>query len=159
MFYSLTFEKKVNGNSVSKNTWNDWHLIPSSRPDISIPSRNLNFVDIPGRDGSLDISEYLAGRPTLSDRTGSWEFIVVSEYDGKDVDLRSWLVRKNELITFLDGSVMKVRMEELPGYYYEGRVYTEPNSWKTGSNFSTITFAYRLKPYKYNASTGKEAGI
>lgn len=160
MFYSLTFYKKsISGSVYIRNTWDNWHLIPSSRTDISYPARTFNYVDIPGRDGALDITDYLSGKPNLSDRTGTWEFIVVSEYEGETVDSRPWISRKKEVSDFLDGSIIRVVMEDLPGYYYEGRIYTEPNFWKTGQSFSTITISYRLKPYKYNIETGKEAGL
>lgn len=179
MFYSLTFAKDppsqsigtaiqydpatgetvVDGVSFSANTWSDWHLIPSSRPDIVLPSKKTNYVDIPGRDGSLDLTNYLTGKPSISDRSGTWEFIVVREYEGVIVDSRSWIERKNEITEFLDGSVINVFYEEMPGYYYRGRVYVDSNGWRTGANYSTITITYRLKPYKINSSTGEEAGL
>lgn len=159
MFHSIYFDKMVNGTRIARNTWTDWHLIPSSRPDIQLPSRKMNFVDIPGKDGSLDMSNYLTGRPMFDDRSGTWEFIVVQEYDGKDVDTRSWIVRKNELTDFFDGSFIAVRLEDQPGYFYRGRVYIDANGWKTGPSFSTVTISYRLDPYKKDVNTGEESGL
>lgn len=153
-FHSIIFTK----NGVSKNTWNDFHLIPSSRPDIVIPSRAFKYVDIPGRSGSLDLSEYLTGStPTYSDRSGAFEFVVIREYDGQIIDNRSWIERKQELMTFFDGSIMNLKLEDNPSYYYIGRVSIE--GWQTGESFSTININYRLKPFKYNSTDGQEAGI
>lgn len=153
-FHSIIFTK----NNVNKNTWNDFHLIPSSRPDIAIPARSFKYVDIPGRSGSLDLSDYLTGNNvTYSDRSGTFEFVVIREYAGVVIDGRSWVDRKNELVNFFDGSVMNVKLEDDTSYYYTGRVTVE--SWQTGEAFSTITVNYRLQPFKYNSSNGQEAGI
>lgn len=153
-FHSIIFTK----NGVDKNTWNDFHLIPSSRPDVAIPSRAFKYVDIPGRSGSLDLSEYLTGtNPTYSDRSGGFEFVVIREYGGIVIDNRSWIERKRELVNFFDGSIMNVKLEDDPSYYYTGRITVE--NWQTGDAFSSVTINYRLKPFKYDSTTELEAGI
>ena len=43
MYHSITF-----GN---KNTWNDWHLIPTSRPVFGLPSLKKKTLDIQGGAG------------------------------------------------------------------------------------------------------------
>ena len=68
MYHSITFG--------DKNTWDDWHLIPSTRPLVNPPSRKKNTVDIPGADGSLDLSNVVSGHPVYENRSGSFEFIV-----------------------------------------------------------------------------------
>jgi hypothetical protein len=154
MYHSITFTKGV----AIKNTWDDFHLIPSSRPDVTVPQRTLKYVDIPGKSGSLDLSDYLTGGSLqYSDRSGSWEFIVIQDYEGRTVDSRSWVARKAELTAFFDGSVMNVTLEDNPGYYYKGRVTID--SWKTGQSYSAVTVNYRFHPYKFNASNNEEAGI
>lgn len=140
------------------NSWNDFYLIPSSRPNIAQPSRSFKYVDIPGRSGSLDLTTYLNGNtPVYSDRTGSIEFVVIREYNGRVIDNRPWYDRKQELVDFFDGRVMRIQLEDDPRYYYEGRVTLE--SWQTGESFSSATIQYHLAPYKYDSETGQEAGI
>lgn len=157
MFYSIEFTKVANGIQIVQNTWEDLHLIPSSRPEVTIPSRAFKMVEIPGRDGGLDLSDYLIGRPTYSMRNGSWEYIVVEDYEGRTVDERSWVERRLIMNGFFDGSEMKVRfVDYMPNYYYKGRVYVE--GWRTGPSFSTVTIGYQLNPYKYDLS-GTEAGL
>ena len=151
-FHSIIFTK----NSVTKNTWNDFHLIPSSRPDVAIPARTFKYVDIPGRVGSLDLTDYLTGAPSYADRSGTFEFVVIKEYDGQIIDNRSWIARKNELLSFFDGSQMRVRLEDDNTHYYIGRVTME--TWTTGEAFSTASLNYRLSPVKYNLNE-TEAGI
>ncbi len=43
MYHSITI-----GN---KNTWDDWHLIPATRPLFNPPTVKTNMVNIPGGDG------------------------------------------------------------------------------------------------------------
>ena len=57
MYHSITIG--------TKNTWDDWHLIPKSRPLVNPPSVKTNVVDIPGGDGALDLSTALSGRLQL----------------------------------------------------------------------------------------------
>lgn len=56
-----------------KNTWDDWHIVPSSRPVIKPPTKKTNYLDIPGADGNLDLSEALTGYPVYNNREGSIE--------------------------------------------------------------------------------------
>lgn len=142
MYHSINF---VDGN-ISRNTWDNWHLIPSSRPVVARPTTNYKYIDIPGTDGSLDITDYLVGRPTYSDCSGSFEFYVENDYG-------DWAARKSELSTFLNGRRMKMILEDDPDYYYMGRFTL--NQWKAGANFSSVTIDYRVEPYKYRSSNGE----
>ena len=129
MYHSITF---IKGNEQA-NTWEDWHLIPSSRPTLSPPGVQTNFVSIPGRMGALDFSEYLTGDVQYSDRSGSFEFLV-------DNDHEYWVSIKNKIVDFLHGNVMKMVLEDDPEYYYEGRFTVD--SWKSESWNSKIVINY-----------------
>lgn len=142
MYHSLIF---VDGNN-SRNTWDNWHLIPSSRPVVSRPNVTLRYVDVPGKDGQLDISDYLIGRPTYSSCNGSFEFYVANDYG-------NWASRKSELSEFLNGRKMKMFLEDDPQYYYLGRFTFK--EWRAGPNFSSVVIEYTVEPYKYLASNGK----
>lgn len=141
MYHSLTFTK----GSTSRNTWTNWHLIPSSRPTVARPSPAYKYIEIPGMDGSIDISGYLTGKPYYSDCTGSFEFYVANDY-------AVWTELKRILSTFLDGSEMQMVMEDDPDYYYSGRFFM--SEWKSEETNSVITIEYRVKPYKYRVSDG-----
>lgn len=56
------------------DTWEDWHLIPSSKTVIAPPSIQDNTVDIPGINGTIDMSSTLLGYPLYKNRTGSLDF-------------------------------------------------------------------------------------
>ena len=121
------------------NTWTDWHLIPTSRQSVVAPQHNAQLISIPGRNGSLDISDYLTGGPTFGDRAGSWEFYVDNGHE-------YWMSIKYKIFDFLHGKRLKCVLEDDPAYYYIGRFNV---NWKDGPNWSSVTINYTLEPYKY----------
>lgn len=131
MYHSITLG--------DKNTWDDWHLIPKSRPLFNPPSVKTNYIEIPGGDGSLDLTTALAGRPVYKNRTGSWEFYVENGF-------KDWAVLYSEIMTYLHGRKLKAILEDDPDYYYEGRFAV--NAWKSDPNWSIITIDYEVSPYK-----------
>lgn len=131
MYHSITLG--------DKNTWDDWHLIPKSRPLFNPPSVKTNYIEIPGGDGSLDLTTALAGRPVYKNRTGSWEFYVENGF-------KDWAVLYSEIMTYLHGKKLKAILEDDPDYYYEGRFAV--NAWKSDPNWSIITIDYEVAPYK-----------
>ena len=151
MYHSITFG--------DKNTWTDWHLVPSSRPVINPPKPKVQYVDIPGADGSIDITESLAGRPVFEDREGSLDFIVLNDFNVDNYNY-NWIDVYTSIMQYLHGRRMKMILEDDPNYYYDGRFTV--NSWKSDQNNSTITIDYRVSPYKYevmNAITAADFEI
>lgn len=147
MYHSITFG--------SMNTWDDWHLVPSSRPVIAPPKPKTQYVDIPGADGSIDVTEALAGRPVFGDREGSIELIVLNQFNveahGIDNYDYNWVDVFSGIMQYLHGRFMHMVLEDDPNYYYEGRFEVE--SWTTGQYNSSITIGYHLAPYKYRLTT------
>ncbi len=140
MYHSITIG--------DKNTWDDRHLIPASRPLFNPPTIKENMVDIPGGDGVLDLTASLAGRPTYNNRTGSWTFYVQNGF-------KDWTVLYSEIMTYLHGQEFKAVLEDDPAYYYEGRFSV--NQWKSDKDYSQIVINYNVEPYKKEISnTGKE---
>ena len=123
----------------NKNTWDDWHLVPSSRPSFAMPQVKTSYIDLPGGDGVLDLTTSLTGRPMYGNRQGSFEFIVMNDYG-------EWYERYSDIATYLHGKEYRAILDDDPEYYYEGRFAV--NQWKTGKNYSTITINYNVGPYK-----------
>ena len=122
-----------------KNTWDDWHLVPTSRPLVTPPNVNTSYVTVPGASGSLDLTEALTGYPTYSNRSGSWEFLVMNGYG-------EWYARYSEIMAYLHGKKMRAILDDDPNYYYEGRFSVA--SWSSPKNWSHITINYNVGPYK-----------
>lgn len=142
MYHSITFG--------DKNTWTDWHLVPSSRPVINPPKPKVQYVDIPGADGSIDLTESLAGRPVFSDREGSLDFIVLNDLNVDNYNY-NWIEVYTSIMQYLHGRRMKMILEDEPNYYYEGRF--DVNNWSSDQNNSTISINYHLSPYKYEVTS------
>lgn len=140
MFHSVNFG--------DKNSWDDWRLIPSSRPFIAPPPVQTKFVEIPGMDGSYDMTDWLAGRPTYQNRSGAIEFVIAD-------DSKSWATIYSEIMNYLHGKSMRLTLEDDPGYYYEGRFAV--SQWKSDKWYSMISITYSLYPWKRVInSTGEE---
>lgn len=153
MYYSIDFgDFDTNGDFVSQaNTWEDWHLIPSSRPTIVTPQPKTNFVKIPGRQGTLDLSNYLHGdRPIYGIRTGSIEFYVMNGYE-------NWMDIRRKMATVLHGKRIKMVLEDEPDYYYEGRF--KFSQWNSEPNFSKVSIEYQLNPFKYRVDHSSTEGV
>lgn len=131
MYHSITFG--------DKNTWDDWHLIPSTRPVFNPPMLKSKYIDIPGLNGVLDISELFPGRPVFASRKGSLEFIVPPDH-------LSWEMAYSNIQLSLHGKLLRAVLEDDPEYFYEGRFAIK--DWAPGKNFSTITIDYNVFPYK-----------
>ena len=121
------------------NTWDDWHIVPASRPLIAAPQVKTSYVSLPGGDGSIDLTEVLAGRPTYDRRTGSWEFIVMNDYG-------DWYERYSEIMAYLQGKQHRIVLDDDPGYYYYGRLSV--NEWRSEAYWSRIVINYNVDPYK-----------
>ena len=138
MYHSITIGER--------NTWADWHLIPATRPLVNPPPVKTNMIEIPGADGTLDLTESMAGRATYGDRTGSWTFYV-------DNDHGNWAYIYSDIMAYLHGKQLTCFLEDDPVFYYEGRFSV--NQWLSESWNSKIVINYEVGPYKlYSLDTG-----
>lgn len=122
------------------NSWDTWHLVPSSRPTPSIPEPRTNFVTIPGRNGSLDLSEALTGGMIYEDRELDMEFIVLDQG-------MYWMDVYQDVVSKIHGKRMKIRLVDDPEYYYMGRVTV--GEFTSNSDYSSISITCQLEPFKY----------
>lgn len=140
MYHSVLF-----GN---KNTWDDWRLVPSSRPYVSPPEPKVEQVDIPGSDGVLDLTNALNQFVNYKNRTGSIEFTLMNQLYAQGADAEDWEVVYSKIMNHLQGKKMNMILEDDPLYYYYGRYRV--SSFKSGNHNSTITIDYDVEPYKRN---------
>lgn len=153
-YHSITFG--------DKNTWDDWHLVPSSRPVFSPPALKKRSLEIPGASGSLDLTEMPSGYPTFENREGSIEFYVINDPDDvhelwRKKDYGLWYDRYSTIMAYLHGQRMKAIIEDDRRYYYIGRFTV--NEWRSEKDYSKIVIDYDLEPYKWSVSTSTEAWL
>ena len=154
-YHSITIGDDTNGY---KNTWDDWHLVPSSRPLISPPPVKESFIELVGGDGYLDLTEDLQRKPVYGNRSGSWEFIVIN--DGQlpsSVPYRKWTVLYSDIMRWLHGKKYYIILNDEPGWYYIGRLTV--NSWDSKPGNSMINIRYIVEPYKRKVSNPNQKKI
>lgn len=143
MYHSLI----INVGEDYINTWDDWFLIPSSRPVISPPIERTKFVTVPGRDGNLDYSQSVSGKPTFDNRTGKIEFYLENDIPGWD-----WETAYTTICETLKGQRVRMALEDNPAHYYEGLIWV--NQYKSAKGHSTITLEYNLHPTMKTLNVG-----
>lgn len=125
-----------------KHTYDDWHLIPSPIPIITPAVPKYSFTDIPGMNGSLDLTETLQDYIAYQNREGSWTFYVENDKEETWAELLSIIANDTA------GRRLKIVLEDDPNWYYMGRVSV--NTWASEQIASKITLNYILEPFKYS---------
>lgn len=162
----LTFEL-VSGNSITDYyTYDSWGLIPDGRLIVNPPDVRENYIEIPGRNGELDLSEIQTGSVQLKNRTGSWDFFIVPYgyasisggtargFPGNAFStamLNTTPAQMAQTIFgILHGKTVKVWLDDDLNHYYSGRVKIK--SWPPGKTYSKITIDYNLAPNTLSGS-------
>lgn len=122
-----------------KHSWKDWHLVPSSAVFVPPPKARTEYLDIPGTNGKLDISDILTGYPTYECRSGSFSFVYLPEFGPTDK-------LYEDILNTVHGKRMKVILTDEPEYYYEGRISVK--EFTRGKDYTNVTFEYTFDPFK-----------
>ena len=129
-FYNNTY--RIN---TPKFTWTDFHLIPESRPSISIPKANYTIAQIPNSNNRVNITDYMPGGQTFESRTGEWRFYI--DHD----QWPSWTSSHYDLDEYFNGSKMLVLLNN-QNDIYEGRIIL--SSYEVNDNYSRVSIEYDL---------------
>ena len=129
------------------HSWNDWHLIPASKPVIAPPKVKSKMIDIPGTHGSINLTYVLTGWPMYENRTGSLEFILAPGF-------LSWENTKSMIMDEIQGRSVHVILGDNPEYYYDGLVWVD--ALKSDAKLNSITINYDLYPFKRSIITSDQ---
>lgn len=143
-FYSINeFEDWETLHRTAYNTWTHFHMIPTSRPVFALPELKSTYVEIPGRDGSLDLTSKLGfpNLPRYGMRKGTWDFLVPST-------LSRWPNDYQALANAVHGLTKMVVCDDDPNYYYRGRITIDKWDNATDGNGNKVTLGYTLEPFK-----------
>lgn len=130
------------GTDNESHSWEDWGLVPTSRPFVAIPSIKERSIDIPGSNGKVDLSDIPLGMPVYNNRQGSWTFNIAHDIHGME-----WQEHLSLLTSYFHGQKHTFTLADDKSYYYQGRLFLE--SYSAGQNFSTITIKYDVHPFKW----------
>lgn len=120
----------------------DLNLILS---EVSIPPAKpkTNYIDIPGADGSVDLTE-ANGEVKYSDRDCKFTF---SMNPAGDVSEQAWEDRKTEVSNALNGLVFKITLDKDPDFFYFGRCTVD--EYASDKQKRQIVVSAKVQPYKY----------
>lgn len=122
------------------NTYDDWHIVPASRPLISPPAIKTEYLEVPGAMGALDYTGVLTGSVPLKDRTGTWNFYVLNGYE-------AWFLKYSDIMNKIQGKKFRIWLEDDPDHYYIGRLRL--SSWQSVKDYSQIQITYQVDPQRY----------
>lgn len=112
---------------------------------IAIPTQKRNTLQIPGKNGQIDLSTVLTKVPVYDNRSGSFEFVVDNNYPNES---GNWADKYEAIVNALHGRRMKVQLVDDPGWYYIGNI--QVGEWKATHPWASVTINYDLEPYKYD---------
>ena len=131
----------MNTNGVTfgnKHSINDWDLLMVSK-SIGEAVPKTNYIEIPGSDGSKDLTDYF-GDIRYSDRNLQFSFDIFS-------DSSNWWNIKKEITNYLQGKKMKIILDQDANYYFLGRCFVSNFTHET--SVAHITIDATCDPYKY----------
>ena len=113
--------------------------IPPAKPKTT-------FVNVPGADGSLDLTE-ANGEVRFSDRSLKFTFTIVPD------EHSTYEERRTEAVNFLDGRRCKITLDRDDEYYFLGRCSID--NYKADRNNHQITVKATVSPYKFKQDITK----
>ena len=122
------------------HSYDDLNLILSN-VDIPPAEAKTNYVDVPGKNGSADLTE-ASGRVRFKDRDIKLTFTVLP---GDDFEQK-----KSEVSGMLNGRRCRIVLDKDPEWYWEGRCGID--SYASNRNVGQIVVASTVRPYKRRRS-------
>lgn len=123
------------------HSYRDLNLI-LSRVEVAPAAPKTNYVDIPGADGSIDLSEAL-GEVKFYDRTIKLTFTM---NPGGDLSEAAWEAKKTQVSNCLNGLPCKITLDKDPGYYWKGRATVD--EYQSTKRLRQFVVSVAVKPYK-----------
>lgn len=105
--------------------------------EVSPAEPKMNLVNVPGADGSKDLSTLPAGRVTYKDRKITWTFAL---YPGDN-----WDQKHHQVSNALNGLERRITLDSDPDYYYIGRLAVK--KYKLDGLLRQITVEATCRPY------------
>lgn len=133
---------------------NKWHSYDDfgliyREGDIPLPEPRTEFIEIPYRDGALDLSApYGEEYVTYGDRILSLTFTTMTYR-------QEFMARFARLAKKILGRRMKVILDKDPNYYYIGRV-TSFSPVEVAGDTATSTVTVEVGPYRYSIYTAND---
>lgn len=133
-----------------RHSLNDLNLILTSMK-IGIPEPKTSYIDVPGRNGRIDVTEYVLDAPVFDNRKLEFKFTF-----NRKVDKESWEVWKSRILNHIHGKKVQIVLDNTPSWYYLGRVAIEAEE-DEGIIMSVIIKA-EADPFQYSYIASEKGG-
>lgn len=125
-----------------RHSWDDWRLVPASKPIFPPPEQKLTLIEIPGADGVVDLSTALTGHPVYKNRETTFRFYVTG-----DANATYALV-----LNYLHGKILDIVLTDEPDRTYTGRCAVSDFAVPSDGSPPTISIDCSVAPYKTSGS-------
>ena len=127
----------------TEHTLRDWKAAITNVDIISVPEANTVILEVPGRNGNLDLSEALTGDVTYRNREIKLEL-------ASSVNLQTWYEKCLHIFNTYHGKNVTVIFDDDPDHYYNGRAsVSDPQRVRNGGAF---IFTVNAEPFRYSVT-------
>lgn len=138
-YHYAEFTRDGGTEEVTYNSYMDWGLYLEEPVTVSAPKPNTYMVEVPGRNGSLDLTESAIGSVTYQDREMVFPFVCRKKRN-------EWGAIYQKLLNAVHGKHCKITCSDDPDYYYEGRVTVE--EWGASGKMAFPEVRAVVRPFK-----------
>ena len=131
-----------------KHTLKDWNL-GWTAITLGFPEPKTYEQDVPGADGTLDITEAVTGGDVKYKNRS-----LTLEFETPDEDFFEWGSIVSDIANYLVGKKMKIILDTDPSFYYIGRLTIDVE--KTDRINGKLVMSGEVDPYKYEVASSLE---
>lgn len=113
--------------------------------EIKMPSIKKQIINVPGRDGEIDLSEF-TGRLCYENRDIKMKFTLLNK--------KNIMQQASDIFDALHSRRVKIIFSDDSDYYYVGRLSVE--TFKLDRNLGVITISADCEPWKYKKTVTKK---
>ena len=131
----------VEGTNTSYHTYTNWGLYITNTNCIGAPEQYTKYVEVPGRNGLVDLSEAVAGRQVYTKRE-----IKIQLAGAKNKT--TWSSTLSDIRNKINGKICRFVFDDDTTYFWRGRV--EIKDFSSALNLGKFTINVpTADPYKY----------
>ena len=135
---TATYGVTING----KHSFRDFGLVMTEK-EIGAPEAQTKYVEVPGRNGAIDMTEVLTGNVRYKDRQIKCKFYT-------DRKAKDWSAFISEIQNAFQGQFCKLIFDDDAAFYWIGRVSVE---LEISGRLAYIDLTATVDPYKYNITS------
>lgn len=140
------------------HTYNDLGMVAQEIPVIAPPPLKVQTLEIPGADGSIDLTQALAGRELYGRRRGSVRFAAPGViWTAGSPAPSDYVPFYRSLLRSIHGKLRRCVLDDMPDYYMAGRWTVR--SFSAAAEGSEIVLDYDLDPYLYTIPQGNRSWL